>query len=168
MPPLERWCRGRRLSGMITAIFVVVMLFALPLEAQKTTFTVTGSTISFPAPTAADYVAGWINSSSGVTFTVAQNTTLKSRTTIVSILSVANSLGNGKAIGDLQWQRADLATWNSITLTNVQVEQRVLVPGGANDPWSNTINFRLLLNWATDAPATYTASYQITLTQTVP
>jgi hypothetical protein len=44
----------------------------------------------------------------------------------------------------------------------------VQVRNGLNDPWSNTIFFRLLLNWTTDAPATYTADYQITLAQTVP
>jgi hypothetical protein len=46
------------------------------------------------------------------------------------------------------------------------VEQRVMVKNGANDPWSNAIFFRMLLDWTKDAPATYTANYVITLSQT--
>ena len=61
-----------------------------------------------------------------------------------------------------------LATWNSITLTDAQVEQKVVIRGALNDPWSNTIFFRMVLNWTSDAPATYSANYQITLSQTVP
>jgi len=77
-------------------------------------------------------------------------------------------MGGGKIIGDLQWRRSDLATWNAITLSDAQVEQRIVINKGLNDPWSNTIFFRLKLNWTTDAPGTYSANYQITLAQTVP
>jgi hypothetical protein len=71
-------------------------------------------------------------------------------------------------IGDLEWRRSDLATWNNITLTDAQVDQKIVVRGVLNDPWSNTIFFRMLLNWTTDAPATYSGNYVITLSQTVP
>jgi hypothetical protein len=91
-----------------------------------------------------------------------------SHTTTVAIRSTSANLGNGKIIGDLQWRRSDLATWNSMTLADSQVEQRIQVRNVLNDPWSNTIFFRLLLSWTTDGPATYTANYQITLSQTVP
>lgn len=160
---------GRKLHGGITsaAISLALALFATPLAAQKTILTVAGGTINFVAPTAADYIAGFINSGTGATFTLNAQTGA-SRTTTVSIRSLSASLGNGKAIGDLQWRRSDLATWNSITLTDAQVEQRVQVRNGLNDPWSNTIFFRMVLTWTTDAPATYSGNYQITLSQTVP
>lgn len=160
---------GRKLHGGIIngAISLALVLFATPLAAQKTILTVAGGTITFPAPTAADYIAGFINSTTGATFTLSAQTGL-SRTTTVSIRSLSASLGNGKVIGDLQWRRSDLATWNSITLTDAQVEQRVVVRFVLNDPWSNTIFFRMKLTWVTDAPATYTGNYQITLSQTVP
>jgi hypothetical protein len=144
-------------------------MLASPLVAQspKTILTLAGDPIIFPAPTVADYIAGYVYSASGVTFTVTGQTGT-SRTTTVSIRSTSTSLGNGKVIADLEWRRADLATWNSITLTDAQVEQRILVRGVLNDPWSNTVFFRMVLNWATDAPATYSANYQMTLSQTVP
>jgi len=159
----------RKLCGVSTsaAVLLALVFVASPLAAQKTSLTVTGGTITFPAPTAADYIAGFVNSTTGATFTVAAQTGV-SRTTTISIRSTSAGLGNGKVIGDLQWRRSDLATWNSITLTDAQVEQRVVVRSALNDPWSNTIFFRMVLSWTSDAPATYSANYQITLSQTVP
>jgi hypothetical protein len=164
MRALQRKLRG---VSTIAAIALALAAGGSPLSAQKTNLSITGGTISFPAPTAADYIAGFVNSTSGVTFTL-DATSGTSRTTTVSIRSTSAALGNGKVIGDLQWRRSDLATWNSITLTDAQVEQRVLVRNGLNDPWSNTIFFRMVLDWTTDAPGTYSANYQITLSQTVP
>lgn len=160
---------GRKLHCGITsaAVSLALVMFASPLAAQKTILTLTGGTITFAAPTAADYIAGFIDSGTGVTFTLNAQTGT-SRTTTVSVRSISLNLGGGKVIGDLQWRRSDLATWNTITLTDAQVEQRVQVRNGANDPWSNTVFFRMLLHWTTDAPATYSGTYQITLSQTVP
>jgi hypothetical protein len=154
--------------GIISAaIACALVAFAVPLAAQKTNLTLTGGTITFPAPTATDFVNGWVDAPTPVTFTLdATNGT--SRTTTVSIRTTSINLGNGKVIADLQWRRGDLGVWNSITAANVQVEQRVLVRNGLNDPWSNTIFFRLLLDWTKDSPATYSGSYTITLSQTVP
>ena len=159
----------RTLSGgsTIAAISLALGLLASPLAAQKTQLTVTGGTITFPAPTAADYIAGFIDSSTGATFTL-NSQSGPQRTTTVSIRATSASLGNGKLIDDLKWRRSDLATWNDVTLTDAQVEQRIVVNKGLNDPWSNTIFFRMALSWTSDAPATYSANYVITLSQTVP
>jgi len=161
--------RARRLMSVSTseAILLALILSASPVAAQKTTLTVAAGTVTFPAPTAADYVAGYVDAPTGMTFTLSAQTGT-SRTTTVAIRSSSANLGGGKVIGDLKWRRSDLATWNSITLTDAQIEQRIVVRGTSNDPWSNTIFFRLLLSWTTDAPATYTANYVITLSQTVP
>jgi hypothetical protein len=158
---------GRKLHCGITsaAISLALVLLASPLAAQKTTLTLAGGTVTFPAPTAADYIAGFVNAPAGATFTI-NSVNGAQRTTTVSVRSISASLGGGKVIGDLQWRRSDLATWNS--LTDTQIEQRVVVNKGLNDPWSNTIFFRMVLNWTTDAPATYSGTYQITLSQTVP
>ena len=154
----------------IATILVALTLAAAPAAAQnpRTDLSLTGGTITFPAPTANDYVAGFVNSTTGATFTVDAVNGNVSHTTTVLIRATSASLGGGKVIGDLQWRRSDLAIWTSITVTNAQIEQRVQVRNVLNDPWSNTVFFRLLLNWTTDAPATYSANYQITLSQTVP
>jgi hypothetical protein len=161
-------------SGYVQRIALVLGALALaasPSSAQgnpRTDLTLAGGTITFPAPTANDYVAGFVNSTSGVTFTVDVTNGNQSHTTTILIRAISASLGGGKVIGDLQWRRSDLTIWTSMSPTDAQVEQRVQVRNGLNDPWSNTIFFRLLLNWTTDPPATYTADYQITLSQTVP
>lgn len=164
MPALQRKLRG---VSTRVALAIALALVASPLAAQKTSLTVTGGTITFPSPTAADYIAGFVNSTGGVTFTVNSQNGVQ-RTTTITVRSTSADLGNGKMIGDLQWRRSDLATWNSITLTDAQVEQRIVINKVLNDPWSNTIFFRLVLNWTSDGPATYSANYQLTLSQTVP
>ena len=164
MPALKRKLSG---AGTGAAISLALALYASPLAAQKTILTLAGGAITFNAPTAADYIAGHIDSPTGVTFTLSAQTGA-SRTTTISIRSTSLSLGGGKVIGDLEWRRSDLATWNPTTLIDAPVEQRIVVRGALNDPWSNTIFFRLILTWTTDAPATYAANYQITLSQTVP
>jgi hypothetical protein len=160
---------GRKLhcGNTSAAISLALVLFASPLAAQKTSLTLTSATVTFPAPTAADYINGFVDAPTGMTFTI-NSTQGGSRTTTVSIRSISANLGGGKVIADLQWRRSDLATWNSVALTDAQIEQRVAVSKGLNDPWSNTIFFRMLLHWTTDAPATYSGTYQITLSQTVP
>jgi hypothetical protein len=161
----------RILHGASTsAISLALVLLASPLAAQnpKTDLTVAGATITFPAPTATDFVNGYIDSPTGVTFTVDATNGNEPHTTTVSIRSTSATLGSGKVISDLRWRRSDLATWNSITLTDVQVDQKITIRNILNDPWSNTIFFRMSLNWITDGPATYAANYQITLSQTVP
>lgn len=160
---------GRKLHCGITsaAVSLALVLFAFPLAAQKTTLTLASGAVTFPAPTAADYINGYVDAPTGMTFTVNSNSGVQ-RTTTISIRSISANLGGGKPIADLEWRRSDLATWNAIALTDAQVEQRIVVNKGLNDPWSNTIFFRMVLNWTTDAPATYSGTYQITLSQTVP
>lgn len=164
---------GKVLSGCLclgATLLVALTIAASPAAAQnpRTTLALAGATITIPAPTANDYLAGFANSTTGVTFTVNATGGNQSHTTIVTIRTTSGSLGGGKPIGDLQWRRSDLATWTSITNTDTEVEQRVQVRNGLNDPWSNTIFFRMVLDWTTDAPRTYTANTRITLTQTVP
>jgi hypothetical protein len=161
--------RARKVLSVSTsvAVLLALALFASPLAAQKTILTLGGGTVTFAAPTAADYIAGYVDAATGVTFTLSAQTGA-SRTTTVAIRSSSANLGGGKVIGDLQWRRSDLANWNSISLSDAQVEQRIMVRNGSNDPWTNTIFFRMLLSWTTDAPATYSGNYVITLSQTVP
>ncbi len=160
----------RKLRCVSTSSAIALALFAVPLAAQtpRTQLTLSGQTITFPAPTAADYINGYVYSATGVTYTLDATSGNQSHTATVLIRATSASLGGSKVIGDLEWRRSDLATWNSITLLDSQVEQRVMVRGGLNDPWSNTIFFRMKLDWTSDAPATYTANYQITVSQTVP
>jgi hypothetical protein len=152
------------------AISLSLALLASPLAAQNpvTSLTLSGQVITFPAPTAADYINGFVNSATGVTFTVNATAGNQSHTTTVLIRATSANLGGGKVLADLQWRRSDLVTWNSITAVNAAVEARTVVRNSTNDPWNNTIFFRMILLWATDPNATRSANYSITLSQTVP
>jgi hypothetical protein len=167
MPTRRRELCGGSTVAIAFAMALFASLLTSPLGAQKTNLTVTGGTVTFPTPTVTDYINGYVDATAGVTFSIDAQTGA-SRTTTVSVRSTSANLGGGKLIGDLQWRRSDLATWNSISLTDAQVEQRILIRNSLNDPWSNTIFFRMVLSWATDAPGTYSGNYVITLSQTVP
>ncbi len=55
-----------------------------------------------------------------------------------------------------------------MTTANATVESRQVRWFLQNDPWSNTVFLRMRLNWATDAPATYSTGVVFTLTVTTP
>jgi hypothetical protein len=160
----------RKLRGVSTSAIIALALIAAPLAAQnpKTSLTLSGGTVTFPAPTATDYINGYVYSTSGVTYTVNATKGAGSHTTTVLISATSTNLGNGKLIADLEWRRSDLATWSAISTTDTQVEQKIMAINLLNDPWGNTIFFRMKLTWTTDAPGIYAANYQITLSQTVP
>jgi hypothetical protein len=148
----------------------LVLLGARPLMAQRSTLTVTGAPRTLPAPTAADYAAGSVIDATGVAYSVDRSggppTTL--RTDAISIRSSSPNLGGGKMLADLQWQRAGTGTWTSVTMTDALVESRQLSRDSPQFPWTGAILFRMLLNWANDVPATYSANLVVTLTVTTP
>jgi hypothetical protein len=79
-------------------------------------------------------------------------------------------MGGTKPIGDLEWRRSDLGVWNPMTTSDVVVQSnpmRQFLPT-INDPWTNSIVFRTVLNWANDGPAVYTPTIVITTTLTTP
>jgi hypothetical protein len=160
--------RGFRFAAATVAIALAAAASPAAAQNPKTDLTLTSATITFPAPTAADYVNGYVYSAAGVLFTLDATNGNQSHTTTVKIKATSANLGNGKVIGDLEWRRSDLVGWTKISAIDAQVEQRVQVRSALNDPWSNTIFFRMVLKWTTDAPATYSANYQLTLSQTVP
>lgn len=145
--------------------------FSHGVQAQvRLTLSGAGTPNVFPAPTLTDFNAGVITNATGIGFTVnvTGGSILIPRTSIVDIRASSATLGGGKALSDLQWRRSDLATWNPMTTTNATIEWRTVMRNGINDPWNNTVFFRMLLNWATDAPATYTTGLVFTLTITTP
>jgi hypothetical protein len=162
--------RAQRLRGVSASVAMALAIIAGPLQAQnpKTDLTLGGSTVTFPAPTATDYVNGYVYSTTGVTYTINATNGATSHTTTISLRATSANLGGSKPLTDLEWRRSDLAAWNPISSTNTQVEQKIVVQNLLNDPWNNTIFFRMKLSWTADPPATYAANYQITLSQTVP
>src|SRR5688572_12689671 len=166
---------------MRTPCAVVLLLAAVMAQpqdtyAQRTRMTVSGFPVNFPTPLGADFDAGFIDSATGITFTVdAQSGTNTQRTTTIMIRCAAPCPTTGtKPVGDLKWRRADLGTWNTLTTTNTLVESRPVFRNqplpASNDPWSNTLYFQFALSWVGDPPAATPNAYNIimTLIVTVP
>ena len=162
---------GRRPLWPWVAVLGIALLVPAVLRAQgKVRVRVTGGPVSFPAPTVTDYNNGFLSASGTLTYTVSGTGGGNgiSHTSTVSVQATTGTLGGTKSITDLQWRRADLSTWNPMTTTGAQIEQRVLVRRGSNDPWSNQIFLRMLLSYANDGPGTHSAKLVFTLTITTP
>jgi hypothetical protein len=159
---------GRAVCG---AAFVIAMLTAPPVHAQQFRLRLLGgSPVTFAVPTEANFDAGFIAATGLLSFDVDARTapnTLRSST--VSIRATSAVMGGSKPIGDLQWRRADLGgAWTSTTTTDAVVQTRNIQRNTLNDPWSNAIEFRTVLGWATTPPATYAPALVITLTIAAP
>jgi hypothetical protein len=162
-----------RSPARVTTMALALTLLSVQAQGQnratpKTLLTVSSNVVTFGDPTADDYANGAVNAADGVNFVVATTNGNQIHVTTILIRATVDKIGNGQDISQVQWRRADLPTWNSLTLTNAQVEERVQVPNGSNDPWSNTILFRVQLAWERDTPAIYTATFEITLAQRDP
>jgi len=147
----------------------VCAAFAGRTASAQVQLTVGGGPVNFTAPTVTDYTNGFVLDATPLTYTVNIQADLNTqRTSIIEISSTSANLGGGKALADLQWRRSDLTAWNSLTTTPVTVESRSIRNGTLNDPWSNSVVFRLLLSWTADGPATHTANITVTMTVTTP
>jgi hypothetical protein len=163
---------GRTIVVLVSAVLTAASATTVSAQAQRTRLFVTGFPVSFPTPTGADFANGFIVSATATTFSVdAQTGTRSQRTATVSIRCALPCPTNGgpKPLATLKWRRADLSTWNTLTTSDVQVEQRAMVRQGQNDPWSNQIFWRFDLDWGADQPGSATAfNVVFTLTVTVP
>ena len=149
------------------ALAAVTLLIAARAPAQVT-LTVTGGPATFPAPTVTDYDAGYVANPAGLAFQLGIAGAAANRTTTVSIRASSGTLGGGKPVSDLEWRRADLGTWNQMSVSDAVIESRPVRKNSLNDPGGNTVFLRMRLTWANDPPATYTTDLVVTLTVTTP
>ncbi len=157
---------GRLLRS--AALAALTLLVAARAAGAQVTLTVTGGPITLPAPTVTDYDAGYAVAPTGLAFQANVAGAATNRTTTVSIRATAATLGGSKLVSDLEWRRADLGTWNQMSVSDAVIESRPVRKNTLNDPWGNTVFLRMRLTWASDAPATYTTDLVVTLTVTTP
>ena len=161
----------------IPLLLAVALLATVPAHAWaqgaiKNRMTLSTTTITFPTPTETDYdqtPQGFVAASNSilVTFDASKAGGPSSSTQRTSIISISGTTTGAKAIGDFQWEKSG-GTWTSLTGSDVTVDSKPFVFNGLNDPWTVTVLFRSLLNWATDVPGTYTATITFKLTVTTP
>jgi len=152
------------LPRVLLPFAAVCLVTATAASAQNVTAVITGGPVNFPGPAAADYNNGYVNDGTPLTYTLTLSTGAASTVT-VAIHSTSANLGGGKVLSDLQWRRGDLVAWNAMTGANVTVQSIQITAG---TPYANTIYFRMLLSWTTDAPATYSANLVVNISVTTP
>ena len=153
--------------GRAVLCAVVVLMTVAPAAAAQgfRLRTISGNPIAFPVPTEANYYAGFVTATALLSFDVdARNAGAVLRNSSVTIRSTTGTMGGTKPIGDLLWRRSDLGVWNPMTTVDAVVEAKDIQKNGINDPWANSIEFRVVLSWANDPPATHTPALVLTLT----
>lgn len=159
---------------VVGSLLMLVAVLTGHVYAQPTTVTVSGFPVTFPPVTAADLDAGILSSSTPTSFTVEiTGGQPVARTTIVTLRCQAPCPVTGsKPAAQLQWRRADLPFWQTLSTTDVEVERRVverrLPLPQSNNPWSATLYWQTLLDWSTDSPGIHTFDIVLTLTVTAP
>lgn len=129
-------------------------------QGRRTTLTLSGFPLTASTTTTDEFDNGFSalgSTSFTVDLTTNNNASFLNRRTTVSIACAAPCPAGSS---NLQWRRADQATWNTLTTTFVTVEERVATFGGANDPWGNTLAWRYLLSW-TGSPPTAAQQFRI-------
>lgn len=150
-------------AALLVAALVAIGATGASAQSAVTTLTITGgSTATFPKPTLADYVAGYIDGPT-VTFTVSTvNGGSQPRTTTVEICATATTLGSGKAISKLLWQPTDnslpyqsIITGCSGAINQARVVGSQVLTRGSS--WSGGVRLRMMLDWTDTAPSYGTA-----------
>ena len=126
------------------------------------TLSLNTQTVTVPVPTATEYNNGFSAATQSITYTVSALNLLSSKTVTVKIKSISTSLGGGKAIADLQWQRSGTSTWTSLATTDATTQTGTL--SLASSSFTGTLFFRVILRWETDPPASYSATINISIT----
>ncbi len=161
----------RVLGGRGLLLAVALLGSSVAVDAQgnrRTRLQVTGLPLTLSATSTTDFDAGSVTIGT-VNFNVnlTSNTGgggFSPRVTTVQVRCGATCTG---AFNRLQWRRNDLAVWNTLSTTFVTIETRTATFNGTNDPWANSIIFRRLLDYATDAPSgptAFTLQFQLVVT----
>lgn len=161
-----------RAIGPLCAAATLIFAFASnssTVDAQTGVQLAFGGSVSFGAPTAADYSAGTLEAVTPLPFEVVTTSELSgSFTTTVSIRSSSATLGGGKPVANMEWRRGDDPTWHALTTTDAIVESRIAEGTPEGHTWDNTIHFRIALDWTSDPPGIYTGNLVITVSTTQP
>lgn len=150
--------RRVRVAGFVAALGVA--LLAAPSAARAQFFFTRMTVADFPltntGPTILDFDAGSVSLGStaySVELLLNFFGSFSPRVTAVAVRCNTPCPASGTApVARLQWRRADLATWNTLTTTFVNIETRTATFGGTNDPWSNAMFWRYQLSYTAVPP----------------
>jgi hypothetical protein len=143
--------------GRLSLVFLASALCVVTAEAQgnrRSVLTVSGFPLTLTGTTVADFDNGFVLVGS-TSFTVDLTTNagaggFSPRLTTVQVRCGAPCPAN---FAQVQWRTPVQTVWQSLTNAAFQtVEARVATFNGTNDPWSQTVEWRHLLLWASTPP----------------
>jgi len=159
--------RAHRLGALVASTIMVSTVAASALTAQSVDFVLSTAPITFPTPSAAHFVSwpasatGPVTDSVALPYSVDRTGNVHTRETTVLVRCTAVS--GGKSCADIEWRNGASGPWTALTLTDVVVEGRTVIPNQLNDPWSGTLWLRVRLSWDDPAPLLMTSGIALTL-----
>lgn len=152
--PLRSGWRALLAGTLVVAVLLVVAVHEAAAQRQ-TSLAIAGWPLTAASTSATDFEAGFVLlGATSFTIDALSNTpafTLRSTTVSVQCVPACPRSGTLPLAG-VQWRRSDQATWTTLTTAYVPIETRTLSFGGVNDPWSQTVQWRYALDWATNPP----------------
>lgn len=145
--------------GFLAAALAGTLLLADPATAQvcdgsgQFTVRLQPGLLVFPTPTPDDFAAGWIEHGPVVLNVRPRGN--RNRGWVVCLRADSPDMGNGKPISDLQYRRSDQTVWTPMTPGDQMLAQ-------GDRGTRITLQFRILLDEATDPAGFYSADYTAT------
>jgi len=170
--------RGR-IASIALGLALGLALVSARASAQAGTLTlnISSAGVAFGVPTAADYMAGYIDNPNVLALDgrIRGPANGTQYTGHIELCALASDLGNGKPLGDLLWRPSDLSLpFQSIqqTCTGATGSNRIIgsypLLGGQNDRrFASGVIFRLVLRW-TDIASSYGVGLGFTAITTSP
>lgn len=140
--------------ALLAGLFVVVATRDAGAQ-RRTNLDISGWPLTATSTSANDFEAGFVllGATTFAVDAVSNNPALTLRSTTVEVQCVPVCPRSGTLpLAGVQWRRNDQAAWNTLTTAYAAIETRTLSFGGANDPWSQTVQWRYALDWVTNGP----------------
>lgn len=161
----------KTVSGVIaaTALLLVAVPSSADAQSESATATITVpevlfvdidvNSVDFPDATAADFEAGSI--------TFGTSTTLEHKGNVAHDVEITSSTGffqnsggdTSKPASDLEWSLNGGSSWNN----GLGTTPAAVVTGAVAGQHTESVDYRLLLDYATDAPDTYDLEFTYTV-----
>jgi hypothetical protein len=127
------------------------------------------TTVSFPSPDASDYTTGWIDAQVADNDATLTHKANVAHSVYVSTTSEFFDAGNAandnlKPASHLAWRKDNAGAFAGLVFTNdPAADADAVVAGAARGTGSAEIDYRLTLDYTTDAPDTYSLDFVYTI-----
>lgn len=126
----------------------------------RTRLVLTGFTGAFGNTLLTDFDQGF-KQSAAMVYTISITRDDAARTATLLVRSNSATLGATKPIAHLQWRLSSSAIWVPLTTSDVAIDSQPLAVNG--DFFTDSIIWRVLLDWGTDALGAISATLTFTL-----